>query len=833
MVERKHPAGKSRWNRCFKAVVCLCVFAALVLFSLPWALPWVAERLIEREGAKRTGHPVSTEVRHVGLRGASLGETGFHFAGTDVRWHRLELRYRISEIREGWLETVRVVEPTLTVDIGGFEGWLRRLAQTEPDPPERDEEPVAPPPRPPEVEVDWVPPPLPHPALLWETPLLLSRLRHIPAHRASAEAGRLKAFHGEVLEAMDFDLFFRRGEDGEEAFFRLKGPHIFQRFEAWLPRERGDAVLRLAGSVVDGVEWLRGLLPPTTALHPDRWLGADAEARLPEILWEAAVETRGDRLRRGGGLIEARDLTYGSDSLRCRFESLFLGFQLGPRTVENLSFGMNGFALAGAGWRFAPEQVSLFYSADTDEARLEIPRASLFADGLLAAETALRAGISPRTDWWTSPVEGEIGFRDVTAAGFAADPFAIRLTNEGTLLRGEVTPLRWAGHPPTALVDTRFVLESPFSAWSELEVGTTVARSGDSSPVARGAMRVLMGPQRIRAAWDLHSAEDDALGGGTFARPAAGQPWEAAWSLTLPGAFLDKAFPLLGDFVPLSEAAGTLRVSGEGVASDHLDARASVEVILDALSFLVADLARFTEVSGTVALQWVGLPAMEKEQTLRAASVRVGDILIEDARLRVHWPLPHRFEILEITGRALGGTARVEPVTLNPLDGFEGDFTLIFEDIDAAAVADLFPDERYRVEGRLSGVLPVNFSGGHLRPLHGYLEMAPGSEARIRLLDPDLRRQVLSGIADDPRLGIREKMSAALREGIPLHAYSIDLFDPATPAYPAVVRARGGVHTHEIRAESISFRLNYALRGVDWQDDFAWFFDLLRDFQAP
>ncbi len=1072
MPETNRVTGRAPRAWLARVIAAVAVLCGLGYFVVLHGVPWLAGRWIEREGAKFTGHPVRTSVERADARGAALGETRFRYAGTDVAWRRLELEYTLRGLWNGRLESVYFLEPALSVDVGALEAWLRENVFVEPPAPDDLDEPEAPPPRPPEVAEAWVPPPLPHPGVLWETPLLLSRLREVSVGRAGADSGRLMAVYGDVAEEMDFDLFFRRDESGAEGFFRLKGPHLFQRFEVTLPPAGNRATLRLAGSVVDGVEWLRRLSPPTVDVHPDRWLPPGAEARLPEILWEAAVETRGDLLERGGGLIEARDFTYGAEDLEARFASLVLGFQLGPEAVSHLSFGINSFAARGPGWWFEPEQVSLFYSAETERATLEMPKISAGAEGFGAAEIGLRLSLAPRVEWWTSPMEGEIGLRGVSAAGHGMDPFAVRLQNEETLLRGEVSPLRWDGYPEALFLDTRFLVESPLGVSKEFEVLTTAARAADRGPLAHAALRGHLQGGRIRGAWDLFGPDNEALGGGTLARrhegdrwearwrlrlpggmfgtwleffdpesPAGGfrgdlhvsgaatgtdvqdlaaefsvefedfgfdfdgtavsgirgglsgtyaaaaglsletsavsarvgddlsleatarlgvtpravwhesavegeigfesvvwqeapvdpfvlrvrhegvktdvtatplrwhrfpaaaltrtrvearelfgertavevsstlarpddrsavarlaatallegdattanwtladhggralgggslarraaaGPWEADWDLELPGAVAGGLAALFGAAPPVTDITGTLRLRGRASGTDSIDARAAVVAVLEDMSFLAAGTARFRGVSGGIAMQWVGLPAMESEQEVRAASVTAGDLVLRDLRLRVHWPLPHRFQIRELSMHVLGGTARLEPAALNPLEGFGGDLTLVVDNVDAAAVAELFPDDRYSVEGRLSGRIPVRFEGGRFLPMAGWLEMSPGTTARIRLLDPELRAQVLSGIADDPRIGVRQKLSEALEQGIPLNAYSVRLFDPDTPDFPAVIRASGGVRTADLRADSVSIRLNYALEGVDWRGGFGWILDLLDDFQ--
>ncbi len=1073
MPETNRAAGRG-WRRWLaKVFVVAAIVCGFGYFLVLHGVPWLVGRWIEREGAKLTGHPVSTSVEYAGMRGAVLGETRFRYAGADAAWRRLELEYTLRGLREGRLESVFLLEPALSVNVAALEDWLREEVFVEPPPPEPLYEPEAPPPRPPEVVEAWVPPPLPHPAVLWETPLLLSRLRDAPVGNAGVESGRLTATYGEAVEEMEFDLFFRRGEEGAEGFFRLKGPHLFQRFEATFPTESSRATLRLAGSVVDGVEWLRSISPPTVELHPDQWLPKGAKARLPEILWEAAVQTRGDLLERGGGLIEASGLEYSAESFEARFESLVLGFQLGPETVRLLSFGINGFAAAGPDWWFEPEQVSLFYSAETERAEVEMPKVWAGVNGIGEADFALRLNLTPRAEWWTSPLQGEVGLRRVEAGGHAVDAFAVRLHNEETLLRGEVSPLRWHGYPEMTFLDTRFLLESPLGVSTEFEIASTAAQTADGAPLAHTALRGHLQGGRIRGAWDLFGPADEALGGGTVGRRRAGNPWEGRWRLHLPGdaigrwlEFFDPDSPargfhgglffsgtaegtglhdvatdfsfefedfgfvfdetavswiagvltaaycgetgkasltapavptrigdelsfeatvrldarpqavwhesalegeigfdsvvwqearvdpfalrvrhadgttdmtasplrwhrfpaaaltstrfrasdlfaeravielsstlarsddrsavarlaagadmegtrtdgtwmladgagkalgggslfrsdaagpweaewdlelpglvvgglaaLFSDTAPLADVSGILRLSGRASATDGMDARAAVAAVFEDISFLAADAVRFRGVSGGLAMQWVGLPVMEREQEVRAASVTVGDLVLSNVRLRVHWPFPHRFEIRELSMRVLGGSVRLEPVSLNPLEGFGGDLTLTVDNVDAAAIAELFPDERYAVEGRLSGHIPVRYEDGRLLPLAGRLEMSPGTMAHIRILDPALRAQVLAGIADDPRLQVRRKLSEALEAGIPLNAYSIQLFDPETPGYPAVIRASGGIRTADLRADTISIRLNYALEGVDWRGGFGWILDLLADFQ--
>ncbi len=820
------PAPRTRYRSWQAWLLGVLVFG-LVLAVLVWrSLPEWIERLLEREGEALTGAPVQTSVDRLGLHHSRLGATAFSYGGADISWATADVTYRPLELSQGRLRALEFEGPRVEVDAEEFARWLRQHLGDPDAEPSRD--------APPEVVAEdpsgRALPPIPHPGLLLQFPLKLSLLETFPVDVLSAENGHLTWRRGSEWERATFDLVFDRTPAAEEGLFRLKSPRLFARGELTRGNESDIGVIRLAASIVDAVEVFRGLAPVDSAVHPDQWLPTDTQAGLREFLLDSVIEVREDALQRGGGVMEASGFTFQNPAHTVQFSSLILGFQLGRNSVQQLSFGVNNFLLDSDDFQFASDQVSLFFSEKAGNARIEISSGHLHYGATFATQVGLRLDLTPHTEWWTSPLEGQLGLTGTRLGEIGLQPFSIYFLNEGTTFSGRVSPLRSEHFPLIEIDQMSFRATDPLARLKEIEGSLSLARRPESRRIGSMALRAVLEEPVARLAWDAAGPAGQALGGGTLQRIGDEPPaWE--FQIGLPPAVLGSWASIWADRLEFSAIDGSIRLQGKGAVDPKtLAGEASLSVDFDQMSFLAPGNVRVAGLHGGLALDWFGLPGMASEQMIEVDSIFASGVLIDSIRFRVHWPLPHRLELRELSMQLLGGVVRLRPVHFNPLLGANFDAVFEIDRIDAEAITSLFPDERYRVQGHLSGELPVRIEAGQLLPMHGLLRLATGSTGKVSILDPELRKALLEGVTDDPRLGVRDKLSAALRDGIPLHEYSIALFDPATTDFPAVVKMTGSIKSDDLIVESISFRLNYALDGVDWQSGFGWVMDLLSDF---
>lgn len=819
-----------RWPaRLFKGALGLLLLGILLAFLYLAVLPRVATRLLERELTVRTGAPAQTRVEVIGLRRTRLGETRLAPEPLNLAFDRLLLEYTWRGLRQERLDAVFLDGLTLRTDTDAL--WAAWLAREVELPPHIDFEPLPPPPpKADEEEVILLPPPLPDPAWLWDTPLLLSALQDLPVSRATLSRSLLELRRAHNTAAYAFDAQHESANGATLSRFQVEGPGLEMELTARTVADERSGFLGSSGALDDILPVLRALAPTDSPLHPDRWQGQPDQWKFPLLRWDVAVETLEDLLSGAGVLIETGPLRYVADDLQIEWENAVLGAQLGPASIDHVRFGLGAARIGHADGTIRLDPSTLHYLREDDLLAWRLPRIALDWLGSFSGDLALRLDARPRYEWWNSPLDGRIIARNLTLEGTPVHDFALDFAQDGGPLTARASRLRWDGHPRLALDNLRLEAWDPF-----LDIRRVLFEGNLLDELIRAPLATLQGQLEtpangLRLAFDLLGPAGESLGGGTYRRQEDGSEALQA-DFTTPADVLSRWAILHEQGTLLRDLSGSVRLQLDGTrAGDFLSARATAGLRLDDVGFVWDDTVRVEGLSGGLAMRWVGLPQTDEPQALAARLLRIGDFPIEDLVVRLHWPIVHRFELQEISLRLLEGTARLEPVRFNPLAGFQFDAVLVLENIDAAAVTALFPDERYAVTGRLTGRLPVRFENGRLYPRPGFLELSASQPAKLQILGEDLLNDILA-FREIPRVPVRERLKASLREGMPLRSLRIDLFDAERTGFPAVLRFQGSVRTPDIIADDIQLRLNYNLEGIDWQGDLRWLLDLIQDFR--
>ncbi|MCC5842148.1 MAG: YdbH domain-containing protein [Opitutales bacterium] len=822
--------GRRKWPpRLLKAFAGLLVFGIFLSFLYLAVLPRVATRWLERELTVRTGAPARTLVEAIGPRRTRLGETRLAPDPVDLAFDRLLLEYTWRGLREERLDAVFLDGLTLRADTDAL--WAAWLAREVEIPPDIDLEPLpSPPPVADEEDVVLLPPPLPDPAWLWETPLLLSALQDLPVGRATLSRSLLELRRAGHTAAYAFDARHESANGATTSRFQLEGPGLRLDLTARTTAVDRSGFLGFSGALTDLLPVLKALAPADSPLHPARWQGQADRWKLPLLQWDVAVETRDDLLAAAGLLIETGPLRYVAHDLEIDWENAVLGAQLGASSIDHLRFGLGAARLRQAAGHLRLEPSTLHYLRADDLLEWTLPGVILDWPGLATGDLAFRLATRPRYEWWTSPLDGRLVARNLSIQGQPLEDFALDFAQDGGPLTARSTRLRSGANPRLALDNLRLEAWDPFLDSRRVLFQGTLFDDLLRAPLATLQGQLETPANGLRLNFDLLGPAGEALGGGTYRRGQDGH--EALQTdLATSGTLLARWAALHDQAAPLRDLAGSVRLHLDGTrAGDLLSARGTAGLTLDDVGFTWDDDIRVQGLTGGLALRWIGLPQTDEPQALAIRALRLGDFPLEDIRLRVHWPIIHRFEIQEFSLRLLDGGARLEPLRFNPLGGFQFDAVLILENIDAAAVTALFPDERYAVTGRLTGRLPVRFENGRLYPRPGFLELSANQPAKLQILGEDLLNDILA-FREIPRVPVRERLKSSLREGMPLRSLRIDLFDAERTGFPAVIRFHGSIRTPDIVADDIQLRLNYNLEGIDWQGDLRWLLDFIDQFR--
>jgi hypothetical protein len=202
---------------------------------------------------------------------------------------------------------------------------------------------------------------------------------------------------------------------------------------------------------------------------------------------------------------------------------------------------------------------------------------------------------------------------------------------------------------------------------------------------------------------------------------------------------------------------------------------------LEDLTVAMDGILTLSGLGGTASFAVNGLPRTMGQQSLKAERFSSGKVNLSDIHL--DWSLPtHR--TLRIHGlTALTGTGQVsvEPFEMDPWDP---QFTTIlhFEDLAAEELLRWIGEERFQVEGAVSGKLSLGWKGGSLLVGKGVLKLESGPGSFL-FRDPVFlkeRFQSFQGVSED----LRERFLATLiDEGIQILSLEAELGPAEKPGH--------------------------------------------------
>lgn len=219
----------------------------------------------------------------------------------------------------------------------------------------------------------------------------------------------------------------------------------------------------------------------------------------------------------------------------------------------------------------------------------------------------------------------------------------------------------------------------------------------------------------------------------------------------------------------------------------------------------------------------IRLSSMKQKKTdgfhrVTAKKVKAFDMEMSNLRLDYQILPNGDIPLRNIALNALGGVVWVDPFVM-PGGDDNYQFKIRMKKLDLAKLAKLFPDFNGSINGRIDGLLPMQYIGGEFRPVRGGMYLTPRSRAKLRY---DAGNKFSGGLNPKGREYQQMKMVEDSLKNLELKVLSIRLFDPKDKDKAVVLRLQGRAPTVP-GSPPIILNVN----GFKPDDDTIDFFDLL------
>jgi hypothetical protein len=742
-------------------MVGLPVLAAVALAALVWlgwrALPGWAETWLEGRALRGGLSVVDIPIQHIGLTGSRVGVGGIERGRQRLDWEAIELNYGAGLLR-GRADTLTFSGPALHIVLPGQLPLM--LAAQPPAGPAADEraaeirQPQPGEDQPPDGAPGDAPPALPAAAPELREPLKpAALLAGLPLRAAEVRDGRFDLQLGEsrILEGR-FSSGLWREQGGLGGEFQFTSERL--NLESLLRSDTERGSVQLQNRLEVDVPGVLGMLDTIAR----KW---ELPGQLPDL--------RGDNPLTVDLLVVSED----SGGVTASGEARFADFELRPQgtahwvRVANLLLAgthENGRTRLQAGLRVE------------DLARAQLQVGGFAVRGGFDSETGLRLETEPLAfdvRGWTGkaalraragPVPGksasaELAFDRLDGPDLRIDPASLLLDWDAPALRLKASPLGLTRAAVLWVEDVEVQWDSQsgaatagFSAYNSL--GAPVGTFNLSAAAPQGRLRSM--------AFTLADASGSESLSGAF-EEADGRR-ELRLDGLLPLDWLNALGRFQGVFdgrlagtdprleVQLAEKGGFLTGAAR-LDFDQLDLRLNAGPV-------------FAGIAGGAWLRVQGLPQTEGMQQLRIESVTTGEVRLEG--VRIDWALPtiRHLRIAAATARLAKGDLSIDPFTVDPLAPIV-QTRLRIRSIEANALLDWLGEERFEVQGRLSGDIPLRWSDGVLELGATRFAMDPSPQGNwFRFVDRAFLTRQFAALAAIPNELLNPMLDALLKDGI-------------------------------------------------------------------
>jgi hypothetical protein len=715
-------------------------------------------------------------VEHAGPVATRLAPGSLTFHGQSFSWQSLDIGYSPVDLLSGRVGQVSLLQPHLSMEWplsimqepAPAEGEKKAIPEapapdtTRTGPTEVAKSPETPKQKPPEAVLpEAAPPAAPLSTVLPDYAQLLGFFESLPLSRLSTrEGGFGLALYDQPELTGEWEAFLLNGPDlltgkvfldaGTATFFStvsgvksakaisIHSDLTLQPVFMSLLRERLSAG---AGGFLDDLDLLEDL-------HGEillDWVGSgtpaiSAEGTLGAFTWTplAGLELRARSLMVVGTLEE--------DTVRlnagCRIDRLSFG------SAELSPFSIRGSFVGG------------------DRIRVESERFTLTAPGW-SGQFALRGSALPPGGASVPEGQMELAFTSLAGPFFSIEPASLLFrSGETFVVRSSPIGLK----RQTTLWVEDLVIEADHG-FSKVSGGLTWYNTAGAH---MGAVRVTNPvplAQGFNPAFQLEDPSGKPFMEGTLTR--RGESVDVALRGELRTSWLNA----------LAGWTGWLRGSITG-PSPRLEAslvnatafpRGTCVLSFQGSGFALGDGFSVEGLHGEIPLEFLGLPRTRAEQQWTVSTVSTGSFSVTD--LRVRWSLPtmRTLRIHELSGNLGGGTIHVDPFTVDPLDP-EPVIGINFSRLQAGLLLDWYGENRFAVEGTLSGKLGLQWRDGVWLVGEGGLRIdKSNTESRFVFSDEAFLREQfvsLTGVPEDLK---RPLLSALLRKGIRIEDLELQL----------------------------------------------------------
>lgn len=742
--------------------------AALILLAVPAAVEtWLSAKL-EARGVTVEAVP----VKRIGLTTGRIGPGGLNRDNQQIAWQDIEVTYGPATLLCGKLKDLHVSGPSLRIRVP------RKPLRPERPPPAAIADKGSPRPAGPSVPSEEVPPARPpdsgqlppseSPAEPpTPSPTLYDWIERIPFREFFAEKGDLQLLlEGEPLLVGEWNGSLFNDPDRLQGAFRLTG--------GWLEMHGS---VRAAKTVPGFSQHTELQVDPQPALEAVRRLAAAREIplELPEISFSgpfraellAEADPSGILGFSAEGTLEDAVVQVPGGNGQLNLEQAII---VGTHSPEKATLDaglrvrsarLDGFRIDGFGLRAAWDSRSGF-SIQSEV----IP----FASGDWRGRCAIRGEAGQIPPHPGRAARMELSFARLEGPYFSMEPASLLL---------EGSPARIEARLSAVGLNREGTLwfENAAAGWNresgQLNLSLDWYDSVGTSMGTVSAEGQLAGNTLSEGTLSLDGPEDRKLLSATVAAGETGESLDAEGAL--PVAWVNALARWWG-LLParLTGPDPSLRAD---LSHRNGYVTGSINLVLDGLGLQLDSGPVIDGIRGDLGLELKGLPRTSGKQQLRIDSVTTGEVVLRDVTAEFALPTFRHLKVLALRAATAGGAVFIDPFSFDPLEP-EFETTLRLEGLEAGTFLEWLGEERFAVEGTVSGSIRLKWADGTIHIGTGSLAMdaADGTGAnRFLFSDKAFLREQFKRLPEMPEALRDPILKALLHEGILLRDLRLEM----------------------------------------------------------
>jgi hypothetical protein len=763
----------SRLHRVLITGLVLLVLAGGTVLVIMEGVPrllgmWISSALRERQI-----EPEKLAVERAGPTATRFAPGSLNFRGQSFSWQSLEIDYSPMDLWSGRVGQVSLQAPHLSIqwpfpltqEAAPVEVNMERIPQAPAadgsrEIPATGQEAASPPPA---ERAMTKPPPLvlPAPSFLPDYAELLGLFDALPLARLSTHDGDFGlALFGQPEVTGDWEAFLLNGPElltGK--VFLDAGTATFFSTISGVKSAKAISIhsdLHLQPAFMDGIR------ERLSSSHVSPWEHL-------ELLEEVSGEILFDWVGPGLPAISA-EATLGSvawmplDGVSLRATSLMV---LGTYAENNIRLNA-GCRIDQLSWKAAtvsPFSIRGSYTGG-DRIRVESERFTATLPGW-SGQFAMRGSALPQPGGMIPEGQLELAFTNLAGPAFSIEPASL-LFRTGENLGVRASPIGLKRR--TTLWIEELTIEADYR-FSRVSGGFTWYNAAGAH---MGAVRVsndVSPGEALNGVFQLEAPSGEPFMEGDFAM--AGKSLDTAVRGELPTSWLN-ALNDWGGWFPgrFSGAAPVLDVSLTNLTAFP---RGTLSLSFSGSGFAMGEDISVDGINGEIPLEFLGLPRTRSEQQWTILSASTGSFTVNDIRIRWSLPTMRTLRIHELSGSLGGGTVRVDPFDVDPLDP-QPVINLEFTRLQADLFLDWYGENRFAVEGTLSGKLGLQWLNGIWLIGRGGLRIDNSdTDNRFVFTDEAFLREQFGSLAGVPEDLKRPLLAALLEKGIRIDDLELQL----------------------------------------------------------